>query len=112
MPSAPVTTSVALQFVSFTPGEGKIYHMISHFYLQRSETRTQRHRSCSMEYFNEKELDPGLRSKYEAMGMQEESLADVESAYSSSAMYKKILRDKMRQLKERGDWKDKLRTST
>ena len=88
-------------FVSFTPGEGKIYHMISHFYLQRSETRTQRHRSCSMEYFNEKELDPGLRSKYEAMGMQEESLADVESAYSSSAMYKKILRDKMRQLKER-----------
>ena len=46
------------------------------------------------------------------MGMQEESLADVESAYSSSAMYKKILRDKMRQLKERGDWKDKSRTST
>ena len=56
--------------------------------------------------------DPGVRSKYEAMGMQEESLADVESAYSSSAMYKKILRDKMRQLKERGDWKDKSRTST
>ena len=28
--------------VSFQWGKGIVYHMISHFYLQRSETRTQK----------------------------------------------------------------------
>ena len=29
--------------ISFEWGKGVVYHMISHFYLQRSETRTQKH---------------------------------------------------------------------
>jgi len=32
--------------VSFEYGEGIVYHMISHFYLQRSETRTQKQGKC------------------------------------------------------------------
>ncbi len=31
-------------FVTFDYGKGKVYHMISHFYLQRAETRTARHK--------------------------------------------------------------------
>ncbi len=29
--------------ISFEWGKGVVYHMISHFYLQRSETRSQKH---------------------------------------------------------------------
>jgi len=94
-------------FVSFEPGEGKVYHMISHFYLQRSETRSQRHRSSGMEYFGEKGLSCKYLAKYTSMGLAEEKLADIESAYTSSAMTKKILRDKVQHLKRRGEWKKK-----
>ena len=36
-------------FVTFDYGKGKIYHMISHFYLQRAETRTARHAKSGAE---------------------------------------------------------------
>ena len=41
-------------FTSFDYGRGKVYHMISHFYLQRTETRTERHRRSSASYMEEK----------------------------------------------------------
>lgn len=44
-------------FVSFDYGKGKVYHMISHFYLQRAETRTARHEKGGAEYANEKTED-------------------------------------------------------
>ena len=41
-------------FVTFDYGKGKVYHMISHFYLQRAETRTARHKKGGAEYAYEK----------------------------------------------------------
>jgi hypothetical protein len=86
--------------VAFEYGEGKIYHMISHFYLQRTETRTDRHRRSSMEYMKEKKMSPALRAKYEAMGGNDSSLAEVESAYSSSSLMNSILLEKKRRMRE------------
>lgn len=86
-------------FVTFDYGEGKIYHMISHFYLQRSETRTNRHKSSGEKYLDEKGIPDGLKFKYSAMSIEELKLGDVESAFTSSAMMNKIMYDKKKQMK-------------
>jgi hypothetical protein len=96
-------------FVTFDYGEGKIYHMISHFYLQRSETRTKRQQATASNYLAEKEIPENLKAKYAKMGIEQASLGDVESAFTSSAMMNKILYDKkiqMRKREERGQSND------
>ena len=40
--------------VWFRWGEGDVFHMISHYYLQRTELRTERHESAAAGYFAEK----------------------------------------------------------
>jgi len=87
-------------FITFDHGEGKIYHMISHFYLQRSETRTERHAAAASVYMAEKGISAPLHEKYAAMGIDKSTVADVESAYTSSAMMKKILFDKKQQMRK------------
>ena len=96
-------------FVTFDYGKGKIYHMISHFYLQRAETRTARHAKSGAEYANEKlNMDEYRAEKYKNMGIDDANLSDVEAAYSSSSMMNKILWDKKRKMAEmeREDEKD------
>ena len=88
-------------FVSFEHGEGKIYHMISHFYLQRSETRTARHSASAEAYLSEKEIPAELKEKYAKMKINESNLGEVESAYTSSAMMQKVMYDKRQQLRRR-----------
>jgi hypothetical protein len=88
-------------FIMFDYGEGKVYHMISHFYLQRSETRTARHKASAVNYLDEKKVSLKLKLKYKEMNIEKSNLADVESAYTSSAMMNKILYDKSIQLKKR-----------
>jgi len=88
-------------FITFDHGEGKIYHMISHFYLQRSETRTKRHSASAMSYLVEKEISDQNKVKYFNMGIDKATVADVESAFTSTVMMKKILVDKKKQIRRR-----------
>jgi hypothetical protein len=81
-------------FLTFDYKEGRIYHMISHFYLQRSETRTKRQKASATDYLDEKDISYELRAKYNAMGVEDSSLGDVESAFASSSIINKILIDK------------------
>ena len=91
-------------FVSFDHGQGKIYHMISHFYLQRAETRTERHKNKGSDYLTEKLVMDDMRaSKYKTMGADDANLAEVEAAYSSSSLMNKVLWDKKRRVKEKKD---------
>ena len=88
-------------FVTFDYGKGKIYHMISHFYLQRAETRTARHKKSGAEYAYEKlNMVEYREEKYKNMGIENANLSDVEAAYSSSSMMNKILWDKKRKMAE------------
>ena len=90
-------------FVTFPVGEGRVYHMISHFYLQRSETRTARHRKSASSYMNEKGISPAMREKYEDMGVDDSMLATVESAYTSRSMLSQVMlrkKEQMRRMKE------------
>jgi hypothetical protein len=88
-------------FISFDYGQGKVYHMISHFYLQRSETRTKRQGLSAKNYMEEKNIPEALRAKYESMGIDSAKLGDVESAFTSSAMMNKILYDKRQNMKKK-----------
>ena len=95
-------------FVTFDYGKGKVYHMISHFYLQRAETRTARHKKSGAEYAYEKlNMDEYREEKYKNMGIDDANLSDVEAAYSSSSIMNKILWDKRKMAEmEREDEKD------
>lgn len=88
-------------FITFDHKEGKVYHMISHFYLQRSETRTARHSASADAYLAEKEIPDALKEKYAKMDISESNLGEVESAYTSHAMMQKVMYDKRRQLRRR-----------
>tara|TARA_Y100001970_G_C14159093_1_gene817422 strand:+ start:217 stop:1074 length:858 start_codon:yes stop_codon:yes gene_type:complete len=91
-------------FVSFDYGKGKIYHMISHFYLQKSETRNKRDSSFGSDYLYEKlNVDENKKEKYKRMFDEDTILSEVESAYSSSALMNKVLWDKK---KNKEDYKN------
>jgi len=49
--------------VSFEHGEGIVYHMLSHFYLQRSETRTQKHSMSSEAYVEAQKISAPSKSR-------------------------------------------------
>lgn len=87
-------------FVTFPFGEGRIYHMISHFYLQRTETRTQRHARSSYDFLKEKGVSEAEFAKYSALGAGESDLGSVESALSSRSMLSRVLYEKKLQMKE------------
>jgi hypothetical protein len=88
-------------FTSFNHGKGKVYHMISHFYLQRTETRTERHRRTGADYMEEKlRMNSTRRAKYRRMGVDRSSLGEVEAAYSSSALMGKVMYEKSVSLKQ------------
>jgi hypothetical protein len=88
-------------FLTFDYKEGKIYHMISHFYLQRSETRTKRQEAGAANYLSEKEIPAMYSAKYEAMGIGNASLGDVESAYASASIINKVLIDKKESMRKK-----------
>jgi hypothetical protein len=86
-------------FVTFPYGKGRIYHMISHFYLQRTETRTGRHKGSSYDFLAEKGVTEEEYSKYAGLGASDADLASVESAYASRSMLSRVLLEKKRQMK-------------
>lgn len=86
-------------FVTFPFGEGRIYHMISHFYLQRTETRTGRHKGSSYDFLAEKGVSEAEYSKYADLGAGQADLASVESAYASRSMLSRVLLEKKMQMK-------------
>lgn len=87
--------------ISFKHGEGEVYHMTSHFYLQRTETRTKRHKGSGMAYAMEKGFS---KEEAEQMGSDFDDLstAEVESAYTSQAfMADMALKQKKRAIKRK-----------
>ena len=86
-------------FVTFPVGSGRVYHMISHFYLQRTETRTARHGRSAKSYMKEKGISADMMEKYDAMGAEDSMLGSVESAYTSRSMLSQVMLRKKEQLR-------------
>ncbi len=79
--------------VWFRWGEGDVFHMISHYYLQRTELRTARHQATAVAYFGENEVVIPDISYDEWADL---SLAEVESAKPSAALMSNVIIEKQR----------------
>jgi hypothetical protein len=88
-------------FITFEYGQGKVYHMISHFYLQRTETRTARHAAPSSTYLQSKGVRPAEMPRFYQMGAEELSTGEVESALTSQVMMQSILSERHRRNRRR-----------
>jgi hypothetical protein len=75
--------------VVFTHGKGEVFHMISHYFLQRTELRNERHRGGAAAYAAEK----GVAAAPDLDGL---TVGDVESAASSARLFANIVADKKR----------------
>jgi len=75
--------------VVFPHGQGEVFHMISHYYLQRTETRNARHRAGAAAYATEK----GVALAADLDGL---TVGDVESASTSARLFANVVADKKR----------------
>lgn len=87
--------------ITFEVGEGKIYHMTSHFYLQRSETRTKRHASSGVNYATEKGMQLSDFTSEEQEALNSTQVADVESAYTSARSISNIVIEQRKRVEKR-----------
>ncbi len=71
--------------VLFDYGKGEVFHMISHYYLQRTELRDGRHQVNASVYANEKGVD------VKGVVLCDLSAGDVESAASSARMMTNVI---------------------
>ncbi len=85
--------------VLFTHGDGEVFHMISHYYLQRTEFRSQRHTSAAMAYADEKGVFIPDEDVAEMADLQ---LGDVEAASTSARLFANVVAQKKRRTKEEG----------
>jgi hypothetical protein len=74
-------------------GRGEVFHMISHYYLQRTELRTKRHQANAVAYASEKfeVVAPAMAASMEGL-----RLGEVESAASSARLFANVVAAKKR----------------
>ena len=79
--------------VSFEWGKGIVYHMISHFYLQRSETRSQKQATGASEYAKCQNMSSITVAMFEEMetNTPELNYGQVQSAATSSEFVSRAL---------------------
>ncbi len=68
--------------IRFEHGEGVVYHMISHFYLQRTETRDKKQQTSAGAYFKDKGASMDAMQKAESES--DVSYGEVQSANTSA----------------------------
>ena len=83
--------------VVFNFGKGEVFHMISHYFLQRAEFRNARHQRSAASYADDK----GVPFDEPMADMASDlSLYEVEAAATSSRMFANIAADKKRRFLE------------
>jgi hypothetical protein len=86
--------------VWFRWGEGDVFHMISHYYLQRTELRTQRHQAGGAAYFAEKGVPLSAEVSADIVRCAL-STGDIESAKPSAAFMSNVLIEKKRRARRK-----------
>jgi hypothetical protein len=79
--------------VLFPWGDGEVFHMVSHYYLQRTELRNERHRAGASAYWAEKSVPVPADLAEDLDGL---ALGEVESAAGSSRLMANVIADKKR----------------
>jgi hypothetical protein len=83
--------------LTFRAGDGEVFHMISHYYLQRTETRTRRHRMPAAAYAAEKGMDWDAATVACAADL---TLGEVQAASSSARLFANVVAEKKRRAAE------------
>jgi len=83
--------------VTFGWKQGEVFHMISHYYLQRAETRTNRHQAPGSAYLAEKQvaMPAAMAAEYDAV-----SVGEVEAATTSLRLMSNVIARKARKNRE------------
>ena len=77
--------------VVFNFGKGEVVHMISHYYLQRTELRIDRHAMSAEDYASEK----GVKFSADMSEMARDlKLGEVEAAATSARLFANIIANK------------------
>ncbi|UCD02073.1 MAG: hypothetical protein JSV23_03360 [Promethearchaeota archaeon] len=85
--------------ITFDYGDGTVLHMTSHYYLQRAELRTKRHKMSAKEYAM-KEI--GLTADEAAMEeLDGLSLGEAESAYSTTQFISNVIVEQQKKVEKR-----------
>ena len=87
--------------ITFEFGQGKVYHMTSHFYLQRSETRTKRHQESGTNYATMKGMTNDSFTNDELDALGETNVAQMESAYTSARTLSNMIMEQKRRVEKR-----------
>lgn len=83
--------------LTFRAGAGEVFHMISHYYLQRTETRTRRHRMPAAAYAAEKGVGWDAVTAAQAADL---TLGEVQAASSSARLFANVVSEKKRRSME------------
>ncbi|NVM36992.1 MAG: hypothetical protein HWN81_15455 [Candidatus Lokiarchaeota archaeon] len=90
--------------ITFDYGDGTILHMTSHYYLQRAELRTKRHKMSAKEYaIKEVGLSADEAEMEELKGL---SLGEAESAYSTTQFISNVIVEQQKKVKKRKEEKE------
>lgn len=93
--------------ISFDYGKGTILHMTSHYYLQRAELRSQRHKSSAKDYaVGEMGLTEEETSDFKDE-LEKVSLGEAESAYSTTQFISNVIIEQQKRVKLRKQKKSK-----
>lgn len=84
--------------VIFKHGEGEVFHMASHYYLQRTDLRSERHSMPGAAYATEKGVQLSADISRE---MGDLTLGDVESTSSSARLFANVVAQKKRKSQEK-----------
>ena len=80
--------------IQFRHGAGEVFHMISHYYLQRTELRGERHAKPASFFAEEKGIVPDAAMQDAMAGLK---VGDVESAHASARFLSNVIAKKKRQ---------------
>ncbi len=85
--------------ITFDYGDGTVLHMTSHYYLQRAELRTKRHKMSAKEYaMKEIGLSEDEAEMDELKGL---SLGEAESAYSTTQFISNVIVEQQKKVEKR-----------
>ncbi len=90
--------------ISFSHGKGVVYHMISHFYLQRTETRDAKQEMKSSNYSSMKGASKGTQAIFEEADMDEDlNYGMVQSASTSTEFVNRALINQKKKFRKKKD---------
>ncbi|MFX1566980.1 MAG: hypothetical protein ACFFCV_01285 [Promethearchaeota archaeon] len=87
--------------ITFDYGEGTVLHMTSHYYLQRAELRTKRHKMSAKDYVQSEMAFSDAEAEEIEKDLEGLSLGEAESAYSTTQFISNVIVEQQKKIKKR-----------